>query len=178
MRDRLTTMSKIRVGVSSCLLGETVRYDGGHKRDSFISEVLARHFDLVPFCPEVAIGLGVPRTTIRLIQTSDGIHAINSENPAHNVTEQLRAYADQQRPLHDTLCGYIFKSRSPSCGLEGVKVYEGETVSRQGTGIYTNRLTTNLPDLPVTEESCLADPALRERFIQRVYAYHRRGAPR
>jgi uncharacterized protein YbgA (DUF1722 family)/uncharacterized protein YbbK (DUF523 family) len=166
-------MKKIPVGISSCLLGEPVRFDGGHKLDAYINGTLGQYFDFVPFCPEVAIGLGVPRPTIQLIMNNDKIRAVGSKNPDLDVTDSLVDYADRLVNNHTDLCGYIVKKDSPSCGMERVKVYTNQQPEKKGVGIYTRRMMDNHPLLPVEEEGRLGDPKLRENFIQRVYVYNR-----
>lgn len=152
-------MTRILIGISSCLLGEPVRYDGGHKYDAYINETLARYFDFAPMCPETAIGLGVPRPTIQLTER-DGVMRAISSDAGQDLTEALGHYADLQQPVHRLLSGYIFKSRSPSCGVAN-------------NGIYADRLMRNLPTLPVVEESRLAEPLWREHFIKCVYIHQR-----
>lgn len=166
-------MNKIPVGISSCLLGQAVRYDGGHKLDSYIAGTLAEYFDFKPFCPEVAIGMGTPRPTIQLVKINGEISCLGVKNPDVDVTAQLRDYAHQQKAAHDDLCGYILKKDSPSCGMERVKVYTNGQPQKIGTGIYANEMMRNNPLLPVEEEGRLGDPRLRENFIQRVYVLHR-----
>lgn len=166
-------MKKIPVGISSCLLGENVRFDGGHKRDSYIAGTLSEYFDFHPFCPEVEIGLGTPRPTIHLVKLDNEIRCVGVKNPAVDVTERLRDHAEQQKHLHAQLCGYIFKKDSPSCGMERVKVYGGAQPHREGVGIYAETMMRNNPLLPVEEEGRLGDPGLRENFIQRVYIFYR-----
>ncbi|MEQ1619855.1 MAG: DUF523 and DUF1722 domain-containing protein [Methylococcales bacterium] len=166
-------MKKIPIGISSCLLGLNVRFDGGHKRDSYIAGTLNDYFDFHPFCPEVEIGLGTPRPTIHLVKQNNEIRCVGVKNPEQDVTEQLRDHAHQQKPLHAQLCGYIFKKDSPSCGMERVKVYGGAQPHREGVGIYAEIMMRNNPLLPVEEEGRLGDAGLRENFIQRVYIYHR-----
>lgn len=166
-------MKKIPVGISSCLLGEPVRYDGGHKRDSYIVGTLAEHFDFMPFCPEVAIGMGIPRPTIHLVKVENDIRSLGVKNPERDVTEPLRAYAEEQKAAHTDLCGYILKKGSPSCGMVRVKVYNNGQPQQTGVGIYAEVMMRNNPLLPVEEEGRLGDPALRENFVQRVYVLHR-----
>lgn len=166
-------MQKIPVGISSCLLGQPVRYDGGHKLDNYIVGTLANYFDFRPFCPEVAIGLGTPRPTIQLVKTDTGIRCLGVKNPEHDVTEPLRDYANQQKTAHSDLCGYILKKGSPSCGMTRVKVYSNGQPQQAGVGIYAEAMMQNNPLLPVEEEGRLGDPGLRENFIQRVYVLHR-----
>jgi len=165
---------KIPVGISSCLLGETVRFDGGHKRDHFITGTLSVYFAFVPCCPEVEIGLGVPRPTLRLVQQGDTLRCVGVKDAALDVSERLTAHADQLRERFAGLSGYILKKDSPSCGMERVRVYDAHGMARrEGRGMFAQRLMQNHPLLPVEEEGRLGDPALRENFIQRVYVYHR-----
>lgn len=166
-------MKKVPVGVSSCLLGENVRFDGSHKRDAYIVGTLAEFFEFHPYCPEVAIGMGIPRPTIRLVRTGQGLRSVGVKNPDLDFTEPLWEYAEQQKGAHAGLCGYILKKDSPSCGMERVKVYSGGRPTRDGVGVYAEVLMRNNPLLPVEEEGRLGDPGLRENFIQRVYVYYR-----
>lgn len=161
----------IRIGISSCLLGERVRYDGGHKRDALIIETLGRLFECVPVCPEVAIGLGVPRAPIRLVGDPHAPLALGVDDPTLDATGKLSAYGARMAHELDGISGYIFKSRSPSCGMRGVEVYpSGATAA----GLYARAFMDLQPLLPAEEEDRLADPALRENFIERVYEYRRR----
>jgi uncharacterized protein YbgA (DUF1722 family)/uncharacterized protein YbbK (DUF523 family) len=166
-------MKKIPIGISSCLLGHNVRFDGGHKRDSYIAGTLSDYFEFQPFCPEVEIGLGTPRPTIHLVKIANEIRCVGVKNPELDVTERLRDHADQQKHLHAQLCGYIFKKDSPSCGMERVKVYGGAQPHREGVGIYAEVMMRNNPLLPIEDEGRLGDAGLRENFIQRVYIYYR-----
>jgi uncharacterized protein YbgA (DUF1722 family)/uncharacterized protein YbbK (DUF523 family) len=166
-------MQKIPVGISSCLIGENVRFDGGHKRDAYIVGTLSEYFEFRPFCPEVAIGLGVPRPTLHLVKKGQMIRCVGIKNPYHDVTDSLRDYASREQPRHAELCGYILKKDSPSCGMERVKVFYNDQPRREGVGIYAQELLKNHPLLPVEEEGRLGDPNLRENFIQRVYVLHR-----
>lgn len=171
--------SKLPIGISSCLLGEPVRYDGGHKNNDYIVKTLGSYFEFSAFCPEVAIGLGVPRAPVRLVNETDGIHCVGVTSPALDVTEQLAKCADEQADWHNDICGYIFKKDSPSCGMERVKVYQRTSNKnnaqplRNGVGIYAAQLMRNLPHLPTEEEGRLGDAGLRENFVQRVFIYHR-----
>jgi uncharacterized protein YbgA (DUF1722 family)/uncharacterized protein YbbK (DUF523 family) len=167
-------MTKIPIGISSCLLGENVRFDGGHKRDSYITGTLSDYFEFYPCCPEMGIGLGAPRPTLHL-RTIDGkLHCTGVKDEDFDVTERLREFAEQQKSMQAELCGYILKKDSPSCGMERVRVYNGDaTPQRIGTGIFAKTLMRNNPLLPVEEEGRLGDPGLRENFIQRVYIFYR-----
>jgi uncharacterized protein YbbK (DUF523 family) len=165
-------MQRILLGVSSCLLGNPVRYDGVHKCDPLIIETLGQLFDFVPICPEVAIGMGVPRLPIRLQGEPTQLRAVGVENPELDVTMMLRGYAKEIAPELQHISGYIFKSRSPSCGIGDVQVHDdsGEP-SYLGVGIFAQALTSRWPLLPVTDECCLAEPETRTDFIERVRSY-------
>lgn len=165
--------SKITLGVSSCLLGENVRFDSGHKKDLYVTNVLADFFSFRPFCPEVSIGLSVPREPIHLISKAGDIHCVGIQTPALDVTRKLKGAAENAKDWHQEISGYILKSKSPSCGMEKIKVYHSDNVVPDGVGIYAQRLMDNFPYLPVEEEVRLNDSKLRENFIQRVYVYHR-----
>lgn len=167
-------MQKIPVGISSCLLGENVRYDGGHKRDAYIIGTLSEYFEFRPCCPEVEIGLGVPRPTLRLVQQDDAVRCVGVDNPAQDVTARLQAHADRLQAYYTDVCGYILKKDSPSCGMQRVRIYDAHgRAQRQGIGIYARRMMHNNPLLPVEEEERLGDPALRENFIERVFVLRR-----
>lgn len=170
-----TPNPKIPIGISSCLMGEKVRFDGGHKNSPYITQTLTDYFEFQPFCPEVAIGLGIPRETIRLIKDDvDGdARAVGVKNPDKDVTQALADSARQQFHWVEKLAGYIFKKDSPSCGMERVKVYYKTTPARNGIGIYAQAILEHFPNLPTEEEGRLGDPRLRENFIKRVFIYQR-----
>lgn len=166
---------RIRLGISACLLGEAVRYDGGHKRDVFLAEVLAVHVEWVPVCPEVELGLGVPRDSIRLIGRPDAPRLMQ-ERTGEDLTDRMRRYAAERvRELAALdLDGYVLKRASPSCGLLRVRVYRDSGVpSADGRGLFASALVERMPMLPVEEEGRLNDPALRENFVERVFAMAR-----
>ena len=165
---------QIRIGISSCLLGERVRFDGNHKRDSYIVGTLGDFFNFVPICPEVAIGLGTPREPIRLVGDPQRPQVVGVRTPTLEVTAPLERYGRETATRLDEISGYILKSKSPSCGMERVKVYQaGGMPSRQGSGVFARELMAARPYLPVEEEGRLGDPVLRENFLQRVFALHR-----
>jgi len=166
-------LEKIKIGISSCLMGEKVRFDSGHKRNAYINGILANFFEFTTFCPEVEIGLSIPREPIRLVTLNDKVHCVGTRNPELDVTEDLYKSADEQQAWHRQLCGYILKKGSPSCGMERVRLYKEDIPDRIGVGLYAERLMQNFPNLPVEEEGRLEDPVLRENFIQRVYIYSR-----
>ena len=160
------------VGIGACLVGQPVRYNGSHKRASDILAAMERVMELRPFCPELAIGLGVPREPIRIVAATDGQRAMDSATQQQDYTEPLQVYADQVGA--QSLSGYIFVKGSPSCGYQRVKLYDsrGNNLRSEGVGVFARRLMRNNPLLPVEEEGRLNDVPLRERFIRRVYAYH------
>ena len=166
--------ARIPVGVSSCLLGEEVRYDGGHKLDPYVTEVLGRWFEYVPFCPEALAGLGVPRPPIRLAGDPAAPRALQVGAASVDVTDELEAAARRIVPDVERLRGYIFKRASPSCGVERVKVHQapGRT-PRMGRGIFARAVMRAYPLLPCEEEGRLDDPALRESFVERVFTLDR-----
>lgn len=166
----------IRIGISSCLLGQKVRYDGGHKRDRFATDVLEPFVEWVPLCPEVEIGLGIPRPTIRLERGAGGSERLMMPSTGDDLTRRMADWAERRMEslLAQDLCGYILKKDSPSCGMERVKVYDVNGVpARDGTGIFAEVLLRRAPHLPVEEEGRLNDPRLRENFIARVFACRR-----
>ena len=168
---------KPKLGVSSCLLGSEVRYDGGHKHNAYVTKTLAQHFDFTPFCPEQGIGLPTPRPPIRLIAEPGQlpVRAVEVRNPAVDFSDRLEAYARKTCTKIGDLSGYIVKKDSPSCGMERVKVYEKEAAPplKRGVGLYTARLMQIFPELPIEEEGRLMDPRLRENFVTRVFTMAR-----
>jgi len=168
------SQSRIPVGISSCLLGESVRYDGGHKRNAYLVDVLGRYFEYVAYCPEVAIGLGTPRPPIRLSGDAASPRAVGIKDPQLDVTDALSEYARSVLDKASRLRGYVFKRGSPSCGMERVKVYTPEGMpGGTSSGIYAGTVMRVLPTLPIEEEGRLSDPVLRESFVTRVYVYDR-----
>ena len=164
----------IRVATSSCLLGEEVRFNGGHKHNGYLTRTLARYFELIPFCPEVAIGLGVPRPPIRLVSVDGHVRALGVADPSLDVTADLLEYGQTVASQLGDVSGYILKRASPSCGMERVKIYSSEGMPvDSGAGLYAQTIMQTLPLLPVEEEGRLMDPVLRENFIERVFVYHR-----
>ena len=170
---------KAPVGISSCLLGEQVRYDGGHKYDLLINTQLAKLFEFRPCCPEVAIGLGIPREPIQLVRTDHGIHVREINNPDIDVTRKLEDYGNHIAREFTDICGYIFKARSPSCGIEGVATWteQGSQAEADGSGAFAAALISAHPGLPVTDEARLQDPVLREHFIESVFSRYRKHHP-
>ena len=171
--NKSDTKPRIRIGVSSCLLGQAVRYDGEHKRDAYINDVLADYFEFVSVCPEVAIGLGTPREPIRLVGDPANPRAVGVRSNDLDVTGKLERYARKQADSLKDLSGYILKRGSPSCGMQRVKVYGAKgQPTKKGQGIFAREFIARYPQLPVEEEGHLGDSVLRENFIQRVFIYH------
>lgn len=164
---------KPKIAISACLTGAEVRYNGGHKASRLCSQILTDYFDFVPVCPEMAIGLGVPREPIRLVGNPDQPDAVGTVDRELNVTRSLADFGQQMAVSLDDICGYIFMQKSPSCGLERVKVYRanGSLQDSGGRGIYAQAFCALHPDLPVEEDGRLNDPVLRENFLTRVFAY-------
>ncbi|MBN2684933.1 MAG: DUF523 and DUF1722 domain-containing protein [Pontiellaceae bacterium] len=167
-------MEKIRIGVSQCLLGEKVRYDGQHKHDAYITGVLGQWFEFVPVCPEVECGMSIPREPIRL--EGDVEHPELVSISKKNWTKQMTTWCERriEELADEGPCGFIFKRKSPSCGMERVKVYSGKGMpENKGQGLFAAAFMRHFPDLPVEEEGRLNDPCLRENFIERVFTLKR-----
>lgn len=162
----------IQVGVSSCLLGEKVRYDGGHRLNSYVVETLGECFKFKSFCPEMSIGLGVPRETLRIIDTDSGHRCVRVNDSSFDVTEKLKQLVDDQSPWLAQICGYIFKKGSPSCGVQNVKLFRGEGFTLEARGIFVAELKKCFPLLPVIDEGMLDGTEYRESFLLRVKALH------
>lgn len=161
------------MGISSCLLGEPVRYDGGHKSNAYLRNILSRYVEFRPFCPEVAIGLGVPRETLGLVDASGVQRIVSNNNQKQDMTEALIQTAQEQKQWQQNICAYVLKSHSPSCGLGGVKIFREGKIAHDGTGIYASSLLQNYPNLPVVEESQLNNKQLRDNFIRQIFVYQR-----
>lgn len=170
---RSANSARIPVGISQCLMGDPVRFNAGHKHSRLCTDHLGTLFELRPFCPEVAIGLGTPRKPIRLAGDPAAPRAVGTVDHTLDVTDALQQYADDVSVLCEELCGFIFMQKSPSCGMERVKVYEpnGHPAPATGRGIFAARLMQANPLLPVEEEGRLKDPVLRENFVNRVIVY-------
>jgi len=164
----------IRVGISSCLLGDKVRHDGGHKRDAFVNDLLGLAFTWVRVCPEVEAGMGIPRESVRLTGGADRPRMIGHQT-GKDYTRVMESYSRTRvRAIAGmNLSGYILKARSPSCGMERVKLYGTSGPKGQTRGIFARHLLAHLPHLPVEEEGRLHDPVLRENFVERVFCYRR-----
>jgi uncharacterized protein YbgA (DUF1722 family)/uncharacterized protein YbbK (DUF523 family) len=169
------TTAPLRLGISRCLLGDEVRFDGGHKRDQFLTDVLGRYVEWVPVCPEVEAGLGTPREAMRLLGDPGHPQLITIKSGRDHTEALKRMTADRLPSLKDLdLSGYVFKKDSPSCGVERVRIYNQHGMpSRNGVGIFARAFIEKFPLIPVEEEGRLCDPLLRENFIERVFCYRR-----
>jgi uncharacterized protein YbgA (DUF1722 family)/uncharacterized protein YbbK (DUF523 family) len=166
----------VKIGVSACLLGAKVRYDAGHKRNDFLADMLGRFVEFVPVCPEVEMGLGVPRETVDLVRDQDrtGVVRLVGNETGVDYSDRMNFYAQQRlTELGRTkLCGYVLKKDSPSCGMERVRVYGPSGMpTRDGSGLFAAALMRRFPNLPIEEEGRLSTPNLRENFVERLFAY-------
>ncbi|ELB2938454.1 DUF523 and DUF1722 domain-containing protein [Vibrio alginolyticus] len=163
--------SSIKVGISSCVLGERVRFDSGHKVSNFVTKELSPYFDFISVCPEVGVGMPVPRPTIRLVSNEERVALVETKNPENDHTDNMLTYsANKVDELQsEQLCGYIVCAKSPTCGMERVKVYSKNSAAKEGVGLYTQTLMQKMPWLPVEEDGRLNDPVLKENFITRVF---------
>lgn len=166
----------LKIGVSSCLMGEEVRFNGGHCRNRFLTDKISEYAKFYPTCPEMAIGMGKPRESVRLEREDDGRIHMRSPKSREDFTDRMEQFSHDWSEilLNMDLDGYVFKKDSPSCGVFRVKIYEnGQPAERRGTGLFAQKVIDTLPELPVEEEGRLNDPVLRENFIERCFAYRR-----
>jgi uncharacterized protein YbgA (DUF1722 family)/uncharacterized protein YbbK (DUF523 family) len=168
-------MEKIKIGISSCLLGNNVRYDGGHKWDRYVTETLGEYFEWVPVCPEVEYGLPIPREAMHLVGEPASPRLVTVRTGIDHTSGMLKWSDKKLKDIeNEELCGFIFKSRSPSSGISGVKVYTPSGMpSRRGTGIFGGAFMRHFPIIPVIDDGRLHDPQLRENFIERIFVYRR-----
>lgn len=168
--------SKPLIGISSCLLGNNVRYDGGHKLDNWLKDTLGAYVDYVIACPEAESGLGIPREAMRLVGSKD-LYLVQTQKTAIDHTPRLTQFslAKVEELLEHKLCGFVLKSKSPSCGMERVKIYPsaGGVAAKNGQGVFAKVLMQACPLLPIEEEGRLHDPDLRENFIERIFTMQR-----
>lgn len=165
----------IRIGISSCLLGEKVRFDASHKRDPFITEILGKYFEWVTVCPELEVGMGVPREAVRLVASGENLRMVgvrSKEDWTGRMVQYAKRRADEIGKMG--LSGFILKSKSPSCGMERVRYYSDAGMpGANGPGLFARAIIERFPLLPIEEEGRLNDPELRENFIERIFCYHR-----
>lgn len=166
---------KIRLGISSCLLGAKVRYDGGHKLDTFLRDILGRYVEFVPVCPEVEAGLGVPREAMHLTGDPARPHLVGIKTGTDFTGTMVDwAHRRMEELAGEGLCGFVFKSGSPSSGMERVRVYSGPgAFSKTGSGIFARIFMERFPLIPVEDEGRLHDPEIRENFIERIFVWKR-----
>jgi len=173
-------MEKITIGISACLLGEKVRYDGGHRHDRFLADTLGKYVSYRPICPEVECGLSVPREAMRLVGHPESPRLVTIRTRL-DYTERMTDWTKKQLKALESedVCGFIFKSRSPSCGMERIKVHPGEGMpGGNGAGLFARIFMAHFPMIPVEEEGRLRDPLIRENFIERIFPLNsRRGVP-
>ncbi len=176
IKPRASEADRVRVGVSACLLGQAVRYDGGHKRQPRLTAVLGALFELVPVCPELEVGMGVPREPLRLVGAAAAPRLVGTAS-GEDWTGRMGRYAERRVAslLAAGLSGFVLKRRSPSCGTRGVKLYPRGwgRPARRGVGLFARALAARAPLLPVEDVARLGDARARERFVVRVFAYHR-----
>jgi uncharacterized protein YbgA (DUF1722 family)/uncharacterized protein YbbK (DUF523 family) len=168
-------MEKIKLGISTCLLGENVRYDGGHKLDRFLTDTLGQYVEYVPVCPEVECGLPVPRESMHLQGNPDSPHLVTAHT-RQDMTDRMVRWARKRvaELEREDLCGFIFKSNSPSSGMEQIRVYNEKGMSvKKGVGIFARIFMDHFPLLPLEDEGRLHDPELRENFIERLFTLKR-----
>jgi len=168
-------VNKIKLGISSCLLGNKVRYDGGHKLDHFLTDTLGRYVEWVPVCPEVECGLPIPREAMRLVGDPEHPRLITIRTKV-DLSVRMATWAKKKvsELEKQDLCGFVFKSRSPSSGMRGVKIYtEAGMPNATGSGLFASEFMNKFPLLPVEDEGRLHDPGLRENFIERIFVYRR-----
>lgn len=170
------TPAPVKLGISACLLGQKKRYDGSHQLDHYLTDNLVSFVEWVPVCPEVEVGLGVPREPMRLMGIADNPRLITRQTHIDHTEAMLSWAAGRIRELNKAgLCGFIFKSRSPSCGMQSVKIYKEEGVPDPvGSGIWARAFMDANPLLPADDEDRLRDTAIRGNFIERVIAFHQR----
>lgn len=164
----------IRIGVSSCVIGEEVRWNGGHSRQRYLTDMLGPFVEYVPVCPEVEVGMGVPRPTVRLVREDDDLRMIDPKNDVDWTSSMRRLSRTRSSELADEgLHGFVLKKDSPTCGVFRVRIYTDSGVERNGQGLFSTALIQRMPHLPIEEEGRLNDARIRENFVERIFAYRR-----
>ena len=171
---------KIKIGISSCLLGNNVRWNGGHQRDRYLTNTLGQYVEWVPVCPEVEIGLGIPRETLRLVGDPDDPQLVTTKTGIDH-TDRMKTWARQKLKdlAKEDLCGFVFKCDSPSSGMIRVKVYGKKGMpQKKGVGIFARAFMDYFPLIPVEDDGRLRNPLIRENFIDQVFTLKRWRATR
>lgn len=169
-------MDKIKVGISTCLLGEKVRFDGGHKLDRWLRDTLGSYVEYVPVCPEVEMGLPIPRPALRLVGGTPEEARLVVSKTGEDITEQMETWAQKKvdELAKEDLCGFIFKAKSPSSGMERVRLYNDSGMpNRAGVGMFARIFMERLPLIPVEEDGRMHDPKLKETFIECIFTFKR-----
>lgn len=169
------TMAPLRLGISRCLLGDEVRFDGGHKRDHFLSDILSCRVEWVSVCPEVEAGLGIPREPMRLVGKANAPRLMTITS-TQDLTRQLKSFSTRKLDEFQRLdlSGYVLKARSPSCGVEQVPLHDERGIARShGMGLFARSVRKRYPLIPIADEESLADPAACASFLRQVLGYHR-----
>jgi len=163
----------IKIGTSACVMGEKVRYDGGHKRSAFVMTQLSERYQLIPFCPEMGIGMSAPRAAIQLREINGNIVLVDSKTGLQDYTDSMTGYFNKNEDKLASLDGYIVAAKSPSCGMERIKIHDeaGKQLRKDGIGVFAHQLKTRFPNLPVEEDGRLNDIGIRESFFARLHAY-------
>ena len=174
----MTIDARLRIGISSCLLGQRVRYDGGHKRDASLAQLFGPDVEWIPVCPEVEVGMGTPREPLRLERDGTRVRMLTVDTRV-DYTDRMNEWAKQRVAALAALNldAYVLKSKSPSCGKDDVSVLDSVGGRTLGRGLFAGVLVAALPDLPIEDESRLRDPAAATRFVSRVVDYHRSKNP-
>jgi uncharacterized protein YbbK (DUF523 family) len=175
LSGRKKVNDRIKLGISSCLLGENVRYDGGHKLDRYLRDIVGQFVEWVPVCPEVECGLSIPREAMRLVGDIENPRLVTARTGIDH-TERMKKWAKQklEQLEKEDLCGFVFKSKSPSSGMRGIKVYNKAGIpSKKGIGIFAKAFMERFTLMPVEDEGRLNDAGLRENFIERIFVYNR-----
>jgi uncharacterized protein YbgA (DUF1722 family)/uncharacterized protein YbbK (DUF523 family) len=164
----------LRIGVSSCVIGEEVRWNGGHSRQRYLTDMLGPFVEYVPVCPEVEVGMGVPRPTVRLVREGETIRMIDPKNEVDWTSSMNRLSLSRASDLAgEDLSGFVLKKDSPTCGVFRVRIYTDTGVERNGRGLFADALIQRMPYLPIEEEGRLNDARIRENFVERIFAYQR-----
>jgi len=169
----MTVAPRLRIGISQCLLGDRVRYDGGHKRDALLADTLSRQVEWIPLCPEVEAGLGVPRDAMRLEGSAEAARLVTVTTRMDHTAAMRQFSARRLREIEQLeLSGYVFKARSPSCGIGGVSLVNAQGIeTHEGIGLFAQAFMEHFPLIPVEDEGRLQDPKILRDFLKRASDY-------